>query len=267
LFVFFPKLESHLWLFPKRRAIHRQLDRFLGMIDSIIEEKRRKIQTGDNQNESLEENEKDLLTLMLESERKGEGKMTNEELQVIHIHVYSSSYSHSYQSNLCVFFVAGHDTTANALSFALYHLAVHPEIQQRARDEVIRILSDEKQDITPTVEDTKQMNYINQIIKEVLRINCPVNNTQIRYAAEDCELAGTFVPKGTHLMVNIFDTQHCEKYWPNPLEFDPDRFNTDGTQNASQNMTWIPFGNGARQCIGMNFSLAEQRVILSMLCK
>lgn len=83
LFFMFPILEAKfLWMFPKRKQLHKDLEQFLGMIRNVIEDKRRKIENGENQNENLEENEKDLLTLMLESEMKGEGKMTNEELEV-----------------------------------------------------------------------------------------------------------------------------------------------------------------------------------------
>jgi cholesterol 24(S)-hydroxylase len=90
-----------------------------------------------------------------------------------------------------------------------------------------------------------------------------------RVSVEDCELAGTFIPKGTRISCNLFETMHSEKNWVNPLKFDPDRFAPGGeaSQQELKGMTWIPFGNGPRQCIGMNFSLAEQRVLLSMLCK
>ncbi|KAI8879153.1 cytochrome P450 [Backusella circina FSU 941] len=254
LFFMFPILEANfLFMFPKRKQLHKDLEQFLGMMRSIIEDKRRKIESGENQNENLEENEKDLLTLMLESEMKGEGKMTNEELE----------------ANLCVFFLAGHDTTANALSFAIYYLAENPEIQQRAREEAISILGDNHEDNLPTVEDTKQMEYINQIMKETLRINGPASTVVTRVSTEDSELAGSFIPKGTLLNINIFETMHSEKNWSDPLKFDPDRFATDRDEKQAsvQGSNWVPFGGGARQCIGMNFSLNEQRVMLSMLLK
>jgi cholesterol 24(S)-hydroxylase len=83
LFFMFPVLEAYfLWLFPKRRQAHQDLVKFQGMIRGVIEEKRGKIESGENQNENLDDNEKDLLTLMLESEMKGEGKMTDTELEV-----------------------------------------------------------------------------------------------------------------------------------------------------------------------------------------
>jgi cholesterol 24(S)-hydroxylase len=85
LYFMFPILESRfLWLLPKRRKLHRELDCFLDMMRKVIEDKRQKIENGLNQNDTWAENEKDLLTLMLESESKGEGKMTNDELEVIY---------------------------------------------------------------------------------------------------------------------------------------------------------------------------------------
>ncbi|KAI8879154.1 cytochrome P450 [Backusella circina FSU 941] len=254
LFFIFPALEAYfLFMFPKRKQIHDELKKFQGMIRGIIEEKRRKIKSGENRNAVLQENEKDLLTLMLESEMKGEGKMTDDELE----------------ANICVFFLAGHDTTASALASAICFLAQNPDIQQRAREEAISILGDKPEDILPTIEDTKKMIYINQIMKETLRICGPASTIISRGAVEDCELAGTFIPKGTRLAVNLFETMHSEKNWTDPLKFDPDRFAPDNqkTDAVGKGMNYVPFGNGARQCIGMNFSLNEQRVMLSMLLR
>lgn len=100
---------------------------------------------------------------------------------------------------------------------------------------------------------------------QTLRMNGPAPHTITRVSTEDCELAGTFIPKGTQLNVNIFEAHHSEKNWSNPLQFDPDRFAAD--VEKSSGMNYVPFGNGARQCIGMNFSINEQKVMLSMLCK
>lgn len=126
-------------------------------------------------------------------------------------------------------------------------------------------MGDQPADVLPTIEDTKKMKYLNQIIKESLRINPPVFSTIPRIAMEDTELSGTFIPKGTPVFVNIFDIQHSENIWENADKFDPERFSD--SKEGSQPGSWIPFGDGPRQCIAMNFGLAEQRVLLSMLCK
>jgi cytochrome P450 len=77
-----------------------------------------------------------------------------------------------------------------------------------------------------------------------------------------------FIPKGTILHPNMHDMHHYEKAWRDPFAFNPDRFeDSDSNKSNIEGFTWSPFGNGARKCIGMNFSLTEQRVLLSMLCK
>ncbi|KAI9360255.1 cytochrome P450 [Pilaira anomala] len=247
-FFLLPKMDQeYVWLFPKRVKIHRQMDSFFQMLDNVIEAKSESLKKGDFQNDALEENEKDILTLMIESVNRGEGYMSNEELR----------------SNLLIFFIAGHDTTANALAFAIHYLAKYPEIQERAREEALAILGDEPVDVLPTIEETKQMTYINQVIKETLRINGPLPILIPRIAQEDTDLSGTFIPKGTAVNVGLFNMHHSEKVWRDSKEFDPDRF----AENRGENSNWLPFGHGGRQCIGMNFSLAEQRVMLSMLLR
>lgn len=109
LFFFFPILERYFLNFlPKRKLIHDDCDRFLKLMDDMIQEKRKTVNEG-----IIKDEEKDILTLLLENEKNDKDSdtfMTNEELK----------------SNLCLFFSAGHDSTTGALSFALYHMAVNP---------------------------------------------------------------------------------------------------------------------------------------------
>ncbi|KAG2204329.1 hypothetical protein INT47_009371 [Mucor saturninus] len=252
-FHFFPSFDTK-WLswFPQRAKVHKELDIFLSMLDDVISKKRAAIKQGVT-NDALEENERDLLGLMIEAEERGEGIMDNEELK----------------SNLCVFFLAGHDTTSSALAFAIHYLAQNPDIQQKAREEAIHILGDEPEDVLPTLEETRRMTYINQIMKETLRINGPTPRILPRVATEDTYLSNTFIPKGTWITVNMFDIQHNDNIWKDSQKFDPERFAEDGeaVREVGEGLPWLPFGNGGRQCIGMNFSLSEQRVMLSMLLR
>ncbi|KAI9469994.1 MAG: cytochrome P450 [Benjaminiella poitrasii] len=254
LYLIFPFLDSTLLgLFPKRKQIHCEMNRLLEMMDQVIEKKRKDLEDN-RQNEFLEEHERDLLTLMMESEKRGEGVMTDKDLK----------------SNLCLFFLAGHETTTNALSFIIYYLAKYPDIQQKAREEAIKILGDEPFDVLPTIEQLKQIVYINQVIKETLRLNGPTVGVLPRIVTEDTLLpSGVFVPKGTSITVDIFNIHHCSKYWTHEDTFDPERFGDygEGVRTAGEGMTYFPFGNGARQCVGMNFSLIEQRVMLLMLLR
>ncbi|KAI8647570.1 cytochrome P450, partial [Parasitella parasitica] len=252
-YFFFPILDQALlWLSPKRQAVHQEMKRFVDMLSEVIKKKRHDIEAG-LQNNNLPENEKDVLTLFIESEQRGEGALTNEELR----------------SNLHIFFLAGHDTTSNALSFALYYLARHSEFQQRAREEVLSILGDAPEDILPSSDQLKQLNYINQVIKETLRMNGPAAQIVPRVSQQDTDLAGSFIPKGSLVTVDLYNIHHSKKVWKDADQFNPERFAPKGesSQLAGDGMTWVPFGNGARQCIGMNFSLNEQRVLLSMMLR
>ncbi|KAI8342010.1 cytochrome P450 [Chlamydoabsidia padenii] len=254
LFFFFPLLDQKfLWLFPERRRKHEALQRFLGMLDDVIEKKRRYLQSKEGKMDESEDVEKDLLTLMLEGELSGEGVLTNEELK----------------SNLNVFFIAGHDTTANALSFAIHALARDPVLQQQARDEVISVLGDAPENIFPTSEDTKQLDLLNRIIKENLRLHGPAVVGTPRKLRQDTEVAGFYVPKDTPVTVNIYDLHHNPTLWDDPETFDPSRFADGGEsdQKAGGGMSYAPFYNGQRMCIGMQFSLDEQRVMLSCLLR
>ncbi|CAO3618725.1 unnamed protein product [Cunninghamella echinulata] len=182
LFFMFPFLETKfLWLFPKRRREHALSVKFHKMLDEIIEHKRQTLKD----HTDTEEAEKDLLTLMLEGELNGEGTLTNEELN----------------SDLNIFFAAGHDTTSSTLASILYYLAKRPDIQQRAREEAIKIFGDEPSDISPTADQLKELVYINQVIKETLRMNGPASQITPRYTTKDTEVEGVFLPKGTKVTV------------------------------------------------------------------
>jgi cytochrome P450 len=126
-------------------------------------------------------------------------------------------------------------------------------------------LGDEPIDVLPNVQQTKEMKYLNQIIKETMRISSPAPEVVPRHVTEDVVLADTLVPKGSKVVPNIYDIHHTEKLWDAPYTFNPDRFNEENEKKSNE--AWVPFAGGGRQCIGMNFSLNEQRVVLSMLCK
>lgn len=86
-----------------------------------------------------------------------------------------------------------------------------------------------------------------------------------RVAAEDTELSGMFIPKGTYLNVDIYDIH--QSIWKNPNEFNPNRFAEGGESSSHNTWAWLPFGGGSRQCLGMKFSVNQQKVLLSMMRK
>lgn len=109
----------------------------------------------------------------------------------------------------------------------------------------------------------------NQNIFKTLRMQPTVPVASARKAKEDCKLGNIFIPKDAILLIDIYNTHRNPATWKNPHLFNPERFRPGGDADrmtSSENGNpWLPFSSGARQCIGMNFSLAEQRVALCMM--
>ncbi|KAG0788485.1 hypothetical protein G6F16_001452 [Rhizopus arrhizus] len=248
-YIVFPSFDTkYVHWFSKREQLHDNLSKLMENMDEIIEKKRKLVY----ENVQGESKEKDLLTLMIESELKSEGEsLSNEELR----------------SNLCIFFLAGHDTTANTLAAIIYELAKNKEIQEKARKEAIRILGDGPEDIAPTAEQLKELDYINMIIKETLRRHPPAYLTTDRVVQNDLVLGGVHIPKGSDLCLDIYSLHHNADIWSNPFEFNPERFAPGGEADSQRGIAWAPFSSGGRMCVGMNFSLTEQRVLIPMLLK
>lgn len=109
--------------------------------------------------------------------------------------------------------------------------------------------------------------------RQTMRMFPPASIVALRQTSADVDLGSYYIPKGTNVVLDIYAMHHNPNNWPDPERFDPERFVDDnemGTKagaGVGANYSWLAFGNGARQCIGMNFALAEQRVLLSMLGK
>ncbi|KAJ9054625.1 hypothetical protein DSO57_1012261 [Entomophthora muscae] len=232
IYLIFPFLED---LVPSRRSSHIKSQMFRSFLKDIVVERK----------SNLNSNHNDLLTLMIKASIEDEGAQYTEDDVV---------------SDLSVFFLAGHDTTANTLTTMFYFLAKHPEIQEKARQEVNALLNFEKR--TPTIQELKEMPYVDCIIKESMRIVSTVPQLN-RYCLDGDELSdGLVVPAKTTVTLQLWKLHHDESIYPNPNSFNPDRFMD--LQN-DQNAHMLTFGSGARMCIGKNFSMLEQRVVIAML--
>ncbi|KAI9489153.1 cytochrome P450, partial [Zychaea mexicana] len=243
----FPVLEQRFlnWI-PSRKRAHDVMSVLTEMIQSIIDQKRKLIDEQKARGIAvLEDPERDLLTMMIEGgQQEGQG-LTDEELLIC-----------EFNSNVFVFFFAGHDTTASALSSAI------------SRNEAIKVLGNEYRNVVPTVEQSQKMRYIEQVIKETLRMYAPVDFLVPRRAVKDTELGGVFIPKGTQITFSTYQLHRNPKVWgENPDLFDPERFAPKKEADYKQNFNWLPFSTGSRQCIGMNLKLAEQRLLLPMLLR
>ncbi|KAJ2722101.1 hypothetical protein GGI07_003543 [Coemansia sp. Benny D115] len=254
----FPWLD--LFATGKRAKQWDYLRHFHSFIDGIIEEKLAKVEERPPLTED-ERNNADLLTLLLESYVASKsGKILDERgKQVVPL------TRDQLRSNIGLFYVAGYDTTANSLSYVMMELARSPEIQHKARQIVIGVLGDSR-DAYPNDEQIKELGYLDLIVKETLRKNSILAEIR-RCLAAPVQLGPYTLPKGSIVSVDTWSLHYNPEYFPEPERFIPERFAEDKSALLKSNVpfTFSPFSNGSRQCIGMKFSLVEQRIAIALL--
>ncbi|MDB4558837.1 cytochrome P450 [Amylibacter sp.] len=161
------------------------------------------------------------------------------------------------RDNLLTFIVAGHETTALTLSWALYLCAFDPTVQEKLRAEAQSVLKGE----VATADHVGQMPYCEQVIKETLRLYPPAAFLSRTAQADDVLCGRAIKPKDT-VMLPVYALHRNELLWDNPDAFDPDRF---GPGASYDRFSWLPFGDGPRVCIGSHFAMVEAQIILSTL--
>jgi cytochrome P450 len=159
--------------------------------------------------------------------------------------------------------LAGHETTANALTFALWLTAKHTAIQQRMREEVQRVCRDSAGNPRPPeAANFRALSYIERVFAESMRLYPPAW-VVARTAIRDYSMAnGQFIPKGAHLIASQLVVHHDPRWWPDPLRFDPDRF-LDEAKSTRPKFAYFPFSGGARYCIGEGFAWMEGVLMLA----
>lgn len=163
--------------------------------------------------------------------------------------------------NLLTFAAAGHETTAKALTWALYLLARAPEWQQRLRDEATRVVG-----TGPVLaEHIDALELTRQVVKEAMRLYPPAP-VMGRMTREALNFGGHRFPAGAMLIVPIYIVHRHRKLWDDPDRFDPTRFTRERAQHH-QRTQFMPFGFGPRTCVGMSFAMIEAVSLLSMLVR
>jgi cytochrome P450 len=228
-----PLAPPRSWPTPSnRRALQAQRDVY-GVCDELIAARRAHPTGGE-----------DLLSLLLDARENGEG-LDDPEIR----------------DQILIFLLAGHDTTAIALTFALHLLGNHPEVQRRMQWEVDDVLGDR----TPTAQDIEALAYTTMVLKEAMRLYPPAPGLGRRAAAAD-RIGGYDIPQGADVAVFPWVTHRHPDFWPEPERFDPERF-TPEREAERHRHAYFPFGAGPRACIGQYFSMLEATIVLAMVAR
>lgn len=198
-------------------------------------------------NRSLHDEEKNGHSKVTNVSASGEAGLTLEELT----------------AQAVLFFTAGFETSASAISFCLYEISLNPEIQAKMRKEIVEVLN--KYNGKPSYQALQDMTYLEAVINETLRryASLPILNRQCiqEYSVPELNLV---IPKGMKLIIPTYAIHHDPDFYPDPYKFDPERFTNDKIQTKN-NYTFIPFGEGPRMCIGNRFAMMQMKMCLSMV--
>ncbi|UXA14323.1 cytochrome P450 [Mycobacterium sp. SMC-8] len=163
-------------------------------------------------------------------------------------------------NDLLIFMLAGHDTTATALTYALWVLGHHPEIQDRVAAEAAAIGDRE---LTP--DDVPALGYTVQVLHEAVRL-CPPAAGVARLVTSDIAVDGYRVEAGSLVALGLYGLHHDPALWPDPMAFDPDRFSPENVK-ARDRWQFLPFLGGGRPCIGEHFARLETTLALATVVR
>ncbi|WOG96639.1 hypothetical protein DCAR_0415975 [Daucus carota subsp. sativus] len=203
------------------------------------------------EDEMLKNGPKDLLGLMIQASIKEEKESYDSPITV-----------HDIVEECKSFFFAGEQTTSNLLTWTTVLLAMHPQWQVMARDEVLEVCGSHD---PPTKDNVSKLKMLNMILNETLRLYPPVVAT-IRRPKVDLELGSCKVPHGTELLIPILAVHHDQAIWGNDAnEFNPGRFLDGVSRAANHPVAFMPFSIGVRTCIGQNLAILQAKLTLAII--
>jgi cytochrome P450 len=217
---------------PHSRRFNRSRDTLNAVIYGIINERRR---SGEDKG--------DLLSMLLMAQDEDDGTaMTDEEVR----------------DEAMTLFLAGHETTANAMTFTWYLLSQNPAAEAKLHAEVDAVLAGRR----PAVDDVPKLKFTECVVAEAMRLYPPAWAIG-RLSLEEHMFGGFKVPKGSLVLASPYVGQRDERFWPDADKFVPERWETQSIKEAGQKNIYFPFGGGVRRCIGEGFAWTEAVLLVA----
>ena len=217
-----------------------------GFTDNVIKSRRDELLTRSQENASVNfdgKKKQALLDILLQSTIGG-APLSNADIR----------------EEVDTFMFEGHDTTTSGISFCLYNIAKYPDVQQKVFEEIKNEIGDEK---ILTLQLLNKLHYLELVIKESLRLypSVPYFGRNIK---EDVTVGGFTIPKHCSITISPYLMGRDPKIFPDPLKFDPNRFDVETTSEKINPYAYVPFSAGPRNCIGQKFAVYEMK---SIICK
>jgi cytochrome P450 len=221
---------------PHVQRFNRAKETIDSIIYGIIEERRK---SGEDTGDLLS------MLLLAQDEDNGE-RMTDEQVR----------------DEALTLFLAGHETTANAMTWAWYLLSQNPKAEAKFHEELNRVLSEER---LPRFEDYANLKFTEAVLAEAMRLYPPAWGIG-RLAIADHEFNGFAVPQGSFLIISPFVLQRDKRFWEDSDKFKPERWlHENSIKEAGQKFIYFPFGGGIRRCIGEQFAWMELVLLLATI--
>ena len=219
---------------PAKRRLDRAMQRIDDVVLDIMNTRRAELERG--------EDKSDLLSMLMNVQDADTGERMSDQ-QV--------------RDEAMTIFLAGHETTANALAWTLDQLGRHPEVLARLQDEVDSVLAKR----TARLEDLSQLVYTEKVIKESLRLY-PTAWAVGRHSLQQDEVMGYNIEAGSNVFVSPYITHRHPEFWDEPERFAPERFSPE-REAERHRFAYIPFVAGPRVCIGQHFAMMETKLVLA----